>query len=284
MLAGTVESLETLPYPLFASPKLDGIRALVIGGVVLSRKFKPIPNKHIQAVFAEYIDTLANLDGELMIPGGTFNDTQSAVMSEDGEPEFTYHVFDHVGVEAPFQARYEVLRRLDLPDFCRLVEQVRMEGPEDVAAYEEQCLAEGHEGLILRGRFNSSPYKSGRSTLKEAWLLKLKRWTTAEGKVIDFVEQLQNLNEVTVNELGLTKRSSRKDGKVPAGTLGSYLVESEWGVLNVGAGGTDELNHVIWQNRSKYLGKTIQFKFQESGMKEKPRFPIWTGFRHEDDL
>jgi len=38
-------NLEKLQYPLLVSPKLDGIRATVVNGCLLSRKLKPIPNE-----------------------------------------------------------------------------------------------------------------------------------------------------------------------------------------------------------------------------------------------
>jgi len=49
MLAVAIKDLDDLDYPLYVSPKLDGIRCLIhpeLGPV--SRKFKPIPNDHIR--------------------------------------------------------------------------------------------------------------------------------------------------------------------------------------------------------------------------------------------
>lgn len=48
MLATAVENLDVLKYPVLVSPKLDGIRCLIIDGVAMSRSLKPIPNKHVQ--------------------------------------------------------------------------------------------------------------------------------------------------------------------------------------------------------------------------------------------
>ena len=52
---------EKLRFPVLASPKLDGIRAYVKDGVVLSRQNKPIPNDHVQSLFSKY----EHFDGEL---------------------------------------------------------------------------------------------------------------------------------------------------------------------------------------------------------------------------
>jgi DNA ligase-1 len=111
MLAASTKSedLSRLPFPMLASPKIDGVRALVVDGVLVSRTLKPIPNKHVQALFgrAEY----EGLDGELTV--GPSNDhnvmqaTMSGVMSEDGEPNVMWNVFDlWTAAPAPFASRF----------------------------------------------------------------------------------------------------------------------------------------------------------------------------------
>jgi DNA ligase-1 len=133
-------------------------------------------------------------------------------------------------------------------------------------------------------------YKLGRSTLKQGWLLKIKRFLDGEAEVIGFTEQLSNTNEKEINELGLSKRSSKKAGMVPAGRLGEFKVrELKTGVefeVGTGLGLTLEMRQQIWDNQASYLGKIIKYKHQPSGAKEngKPRFPVWLGFRHTDDL
>ena len=92
LLAGTVNDIEKLKFPLIASPILDGIRCVVVNGKALSRNLKPIPNKYIRERIEKYFsdDTSLCVDGEIMVPGKDFNGVQSAVMSFDGEPEFKY--------------------------------------------------------------------------------------------------------------------------------------------------------------------------------------------------
>ena len=83
-----------LRYPVFAQPKLDGIRVIIKNGVVYSRSLKPIPNKHVQALFGH----LEGVDGELIVGNPTAHDvfqkTTSGVMSKDGEPDVTLYAFD----------------------------------------------------------------------------------------------------------------------------------------------------------------------------------------------
>src|SRR5574338_27430 len=93
MLAATCKNFAALRFPLLATPKLDGIRCIVKDGKALSRKFKEIPNRYIQGLVSRLPD---GLDGELMLRDekATFQAISSAVMSEDGEPDFVYNVFD----------------------------------------------------------------------------------------------------------------------------------------------------------------------------------------------
>ena len=57
--------LDEISFPVYASTKLDGVRALVIDGVVYSRSLKPIRNKHVQKLFGK--KEYEGLDGELVV-------------------------------------------------------------------------------------------------------------------------------------------------------------------------------------------------------------------------
>src|SRR5258707_792756 len=108
MLAG--DAPKDITFPVMASAKLDGIRCIVVNGVALSRSFKPIPNKHVQKILAEGFD---GLDGELIVgePGApdVYSKTNSAVMSQDGTPDFTFYVFDNIygGDDTTYKDRYK---------------------------------------------------------------------------------------------------------------------------------------------------------------------------------
>jgi DNA ligase-1 len=36
--------------------------------------------------------------------------------------------------------------------------------------------------------------------------------------------------------------------------------------------------------RKKLLGKIVKYKYQEIGVLEKPRFPVFLGFRDKEDM
>lgn len=283
MLASPVE-FDKLGYPLLASPKLDGVRAIVKDGVVLSRSLKPIPNKHVQSLFG-YKD-LNNLDGELIVGEPTsqtcYRDTVSGVMSINGCPLVTFHGFDYVDAKTSYNIRNQTVFRLSSFAHVSPLMQHEVNDHDELLDIEQRYLKLGYEGLILRDPHGH--YKFGRSTAKEGLLLKLKRFVDAEFKVVGFEERQHNGNEATINELGRTKRSSHKENKTGRGDLGALIVERADGLrFNVGTGFDDDLRAAIWAQRDKYLGKLAKVKYFAIGMKDAPRHPVFLGFRSEID-
>ena len=270
--------LPNVVYPVLCSPKYDGIRCVIRNGIALSRKLKPIPNRYIRDILKDCPD---NLDGELIIDHASFNQIQSEIMREDGTPDFKYYVFDIVS-KFDYSDRVTDLAELQLPDFCVPVIPILIHNKEELLAYEEECLASGYEGVMIRS--TDGPYKYGRSTVKQGFLMKLKRFQDSEATIIGFEELQNNTNHATLDERGYTKRSHKKEGMIPAGTLGAFLVEENGKTFKVSTGMTAEERQQYWDTRSDMLGKLVKYKSQEAGALNLPRFPVFLGIRHPDDL
>lgn len=286
LLAATLEDVNTLRFPVLATPKLDGIRVLKVDGKAVTRKFKPVPNTYIREMLEKYLPDGA--DGEVMTPG-TFNDIQSNVMSFDGEPVFSFYMFDYVKADLskPYNQRVADMHNAieKKPPFEVVVlKPVTINSIEELLSFEEDCLAQGYEGVMIRQP--DSKYKCGRSTPKEQILMKLKRFLDAEAIVIGFEEKLHNDNVQEKDEFGLAKRSSKKDGLVPANTLGSLIVEDQNTKVRfgIGSGFDDTLKKEIWDNRDSYINKLVKYKYQSVGVKDAPRFPVFLGFRSKLDI
>jgi len=280
MLA-TDADLSTLRYPLLASAKLDGIRAIVIDGVVMSRTLKPIPSKYVQEAFGH----LEHFDGELIVGEPTsktvYRDTVSHVMSRDKQDfDVRFYVFDHVA--SPDDAYRTRANRLRKDDRVEILPQQHVSTLEQLRTAEDYLLDQGYEGLILRDE--SAPYKFGRSTAKQGYLLKLKRFVDAEAEVIGFEERMHNGNVATVDALGHTKRSSHQANKTGLGDLGALVCRFGGHVVNIGTGFDAAERKTIWNNRSKYLGKLAKFKFFDYGVKDSPRHPVFLGWRSKLDV
>jgi len=291
MLAATVKDPAALTFPLLASPKLDGVRALVRGGVVLSRNLKPIPNQHVQRTLGH----LEGLDGELILgppqAKDVFNQTVGVVKRVDGAPEVTFWVFDRVPTAGEpdwrFTQRFEqaqaaLEKKRVAPAVATWVPHYLVTSPLELQQFEEGWVQFGYEGMMLRDP--AGRYKHGRSTLKEQGLLKLKRFEDAEAVVIGFEELMHNANEATTNELGAKARSSKKTGLVGRDTLGALVVKGLNGrfkgvVFKLGTGFDALTRQAIWRNQPVWLGQVVKYKFFDIGAKDAPRFPVYLGPR-----
>lgn len=286
MLAVAAEDLEKIVFPVLCSPKLDGIRALKVGGKILSRSFKHIPNLYIRSVIESALPD--GVDGELLV-GSTFHESSSGVMSQGGEPDFQYAIFDYVSsdLSRSFGKRLEDLAKLlaDTPSSrFVMVPHIRVGSVEALMKLEQIYLNEGYEGMMIRSP--GGPYKCGRSTAKEGYLLKLKRFEDSEALILDFEEQMHNTNEVKKDAFGKTERSTAKEGMVPKGILGTLIVRDlKSGVeFKIGTGFDDEQRSKLWKDRSSLPGQLVKYKYQPAGVKEAPRFPTFLSLRHPDDL
>ena len=274
LLAATVTDLNKLHFPLFASPKIDGIRCLIQNERPVSRTLKPIPNEYIQMMLGMN-HNLEGLDGELTV-GDTFQSSTSGIMSRDGCPDFTYHIFDLVIPGGYSVHRWSKLMHIEHP-FIKVLPQIYVKSAYEASILLEDYLGHGHEGMMLRAP--DAPYKYGRSTLKEQILLKVKPFDFDEAEVIGFEERMHNANEATIDNLGHTERSSHQANLLPMNTLGSLIVTAHpWGEFRVGTGFDDETRSRIWNDQAFYLGSRIRFRYQTIGMKDKPRIPSFKGF------
>jgi DNA ligase-1 len=281
------------------SYKIDGIRSIVMeGGTLRSRSLKPIRNKYTQQLFGrpEY----EGLDGELVVGSsfgeGVFARTSSGVMSEGGEPDVKFLVFDDVRLaqqrpNVPYSVRYEMLeeRVLDSRSLHNnkivLLEQSAVSLGQHLINAEGMAYELGYEGIMLRDSY--AGYKYGRSTARERGLGKLKRVTTREAVIKDFQERMHNGNVPSISPTGYQVRSSHQDNLVPMDTLGALFVTDfdnpSWS-FNVGTGFDLAMRKEIWQNKEKYRGKIIRYKYLPYGTLEAPRHPVFMGFRDIDDL
>lgn len=261
MLAcSTIPDIKALKYPLYASPKIDGIRCYIDeNGVPKSRTSKPIPNAHVNSILSKL--SVAGLDGELWLPG-RFNKVQSAIMSTGGAPEFKYLVFDYWKSLEGFSKRLEKLESLDVYNngVIELVTQVLVESPEQLEDWFETWLEEGYEGAMVRAV--NGPYKYGRSTLNQGYLLKLKIFNDDEGIITGF------------NEL------VHLDGTL-GDTLGALEVQYRGSTFYLGTGFNDSTRQSMWQQRPALLGKRVTFKYQELSPLGIPRFPVFKGVRYD---
>lgn len=285
MLASPAD-LDKIVFPIYASPKFDGIRASVVGGKLLSRTLKEIPSRHVFNLLSrpEY----EGLDGELIVGAPTspscYRDTVSMVMADNKVFPFTYYVFDKWDHFGRFEDRRIASHLLvSRHEYMEAVEHVLLNSHEELNAYEAAQVGLGHEGIMLTDP--NAKYKFGRATTKSGELLKVKRFVDSEAIVIGVEEEMFNGNEAQTNELGRTKRSTAKAGLTGKGTMGALIVRDVKTKVefNIGTGFTAEDRKWWWNEMqglpSPALCRTIKYKYFPVGIKDKPRHPVYLGLR-----
>lgn len=283
MLSGKLSSLDELFFPCYCTPKFDGIRCLIKDGVAVSRTLKPIRNKHVQSMLKGLPD---GLDGELMLEyTANFSEISSAIMREEGEPSFRYLVFDYITDGGYLQRLDELeLQAILICRFVSVILPTKINNLLEFEMFESKCLESGFEGVMIRKE--DGPYKFGRSTSNEGYLLKWKRFIDSEAEILGYVEQTHNANEKEKDAFGNSKRSQHKKNLVPVGTLGALLVRDVKTKIefSIGTGFNGADRAYIWSLRDKFIGHTVKYKYQEIGVKGKPRFPVFLGFRDKEDM
>lgn len=284
----TDADLQRLKFPMLLSPKIDGIRALVVGGKLMSRSMKPIPNLYTQALFGH--PNLEGLDGELVVGNpwdrNLMQQTTSGVMSHGGRPNVRFFVFDRWDYLGGFADRWNSLDCYDQTNSSTVIQVPHCYAHDlhSVLELERHYVDMGYEGVMLRDP--NGPYKQNRSTLREGILLKVKRFQDSEAVVLDYELLNRNLNEKTKDERGYSKRSTSQDGKVADDLIGSLLVrDCVSGIdFNIGSGFTDIQRRALYADRANLKGRIVKYKSFSIGVKEKPRFPIFLGFRSPQDM
>lgn len=294
MLAGKAPAIEDLRYPVLVSPKLDGVRAIIRSGRVLSRNLLEIPCPTVQELFGD--PRFNGFDGELIVGDPTapdaFRVTSSFVMSHDPvdleTTPLVFHVFDDWSEEGPFDLRLTSLNKRirKSAKIFKVVPHDRVINEHGINVYEDLYVSGGYEGLMIRDP--AGAYKFGRSTTKEGGLLKLKRFEDMEAEVVGFKELKHNENEDRTGGLA-QRRSSKQAGKRGGQVLGAFQVRGLTGPFrgiefDVGTGLSHADRVAFWEAQGGLLGKILRCRYFPLGSKDKPRFPVFQGFRHKADM
>lgn len=113
----------------------------------------------------------------------------------------------------------------------------------------------------------------------------------AEAVVLGVTELMHNGNEAKTNALGHTERSHKKEGLSGSGVMGTLQVRDiKTGVeFEIGTGFTAAERQDIWRRYHsarpfKEPGWMCKYKHFPSGAKDKPRHPVFLGWRDNRDL
>jgi len=290
MLAGRVAKDTDLRWPKLGSLKIDGYRAVYSQGEFFARSGKLHPAPAVRALAKELQrrGLPDGLDGELTVPGKGFNEAGGLLRREDYTGPLRYQVFDlmHEGLKA--EERFQLLSALTekFPENVTLLDQVWLRSLEEMQSFENDALAAGAEGIVLRdpGAF----YKHGRGTPKDQIMIKIKRFRSAEALVLGVSPRMHNTNPEELTPLGYTERSTAKDGLEETDILGKLEViglNGPWKNVRFSIGNfdglTDEEKRYYLKNPP--LEQVVTFKYFPEGALDRPRHPVFIGFRPDVD-
>lgn len=297
-------------FPVFVQPKIDGVRGLFLENQMTGRSLKPHANLYTTKLFSD--PCFQGLDGELAAGPPTSpslcRDTTSALNTIEGTPFVCWWIFDYITPQTinwEYWRRYEAAQRT--VEFLRrqqgwayrfdIVESLIVGTMDQLERHIRSYTEQGYEGVILRDP--EGRYKEGRSTVREGGLLRIKEFVDAEIVVTDVEEGQTNNNVATVNELGLTSRSTHQENMVPNGMVGAL-----WGNLVnavIDAKGrvvfpagmrvkmapgcmTHEERARYFLNQQDIVGQIAKGKTFLKGVKDKPRFFTFQSIRATSDM
>lgn len=240
-------------FPCYAQPKLDGIRCVTDGRRFWSRNGKlfPLVNMaHLQ--LGQRLDYL--VDGELMIPGGLFEDIVSAVKRARGDDrtkaeKLRFCVFDALLRNKTFDDRLSALPRIIRMAQTQgakweIVPTTRIHDSAQLQDFAKSMLRKGHEGSMVRN--GAGLYVSKRSYD----LLKLKPLLDAEFSI------------------AAVKEAKGKDAGTPVFIC--FAGEHRFSARPMG---NMEQRRQMWKDRKKLIGKKLTVEFQNLTKHGVPRFP-----------
>lgn len=280
--------LNKLQYPLLASIKLDGIRAIFMNGELYSRSLKVLPNTNLHIKFAHLKEYSKRhniiLDGELYCKSVPFNDLSGIIRSDNQElpDDLAFWCFDLLTQENwSFEERVKQYNKLEGLAHLEKVVQHEVFNKADIDNLFEASLSAGFEGLVLRNP--NSKYKFGRATIKENIAYKVKPFITLDAKIIDIKQatEAKEGSEKTINELGYSRTSQKKDDRVLINKASVFVVLYEGKELGVSIAATDIEKEEIWAHKEQYIGRWIEYKGLLVGSKDLPRHPVF--IRYRDD-
>lgn len=252
----------------YRSNKVDGVRAWdrlgSDGRYFLATRTpnKFIENKHTQAKFNDA--RLANLDGELIIPGCDFHET-SGILRSYNDPRGSnavWCIFDVIIPDLSYDERrqYMAIRACAWPAGVYLLQQHRIDAQSEECidewlAFERGVLRTPFEGYIIRS--GSAKYKFGRATRKEASLFKVVNFNFSYATVLGFVQRREVHSDKLLPLVGAI-RCAWKDTEFLLGTGWSTHQAEVW-----------------WEQRDELVNRTIEFKYKLAGMQELPRQAVY---------
>lgn len=316
-LATTAPDISKWEFPVCMEPKLDGVRCLAIKDhdgklTLLSRTMKPLDNfEELEKELAWLQPNGTVLDGEVIgyvkkkqEDGSVEEETSlkaimlraKATRGKATNVRIGFHMFDMLTLEEwesqecykHYLRRRERLVKLFMvdsePQICSVVGSYFAGDADEAQSIYNRMVAQGFEGaMIKRG---DSKYTFKKNVVWQKW----KPWLSVDLKVVGFLQAKTKFHPVT-GEAYVNPVNGEEESFYPVPKVGAIQCRGfdEGREIEVDVSGlTHELATELWDNQDKYLGKTVEIKFQAFLKADKRetwslQFPSFLRFREDKD-
>lgn len=265
-------NLTNLQYPMYLQPKYDGFRCVYYNGKLYTRTGLPFANVNLTTHFSKLFETSENvLDGELYMHGKPFNEVSKILNAEDKPipADMKFYVYDCVPLKdweaqktnMTYTDRLKLMRTVlaNIDDRKKIIDTPtdKINSPQEAIELYKKYLKDGYEGCMLKAV--EGKYQWKRVTLRSGEMIKLKPFETLDLKVMEIFDG---------------------EGKYE-GKAGGIIVDYNGVAVRVGSGFDDITREVLTQNKSEYIGKTVEIKYFEETEDKSLRFPIFIRWRDD---
>lgn len=266
----------TIIFPCFVQPKLDGLRCVVYRDSATGEIRR-------QSRTGTYFDTMSHiaeslaplfakypavvLDGELYTTEIPFEELAGLIKTKKLTPSdmeklcvIEYHIYDIVDETMPYHVRHDSIKKMfaqvaastassphKLPPYIRLVEMIEAKTQAEFKVEFSRFIEEGYEGIMLRNKMGMY-----RCNYRSHDLQKYKEFQEDEFRIIGFMQG---------------------DGR-DKGTVIWICETKEGKEFKVRPRGTIENRSKLFKTGEKYVGKMLTVIYQELTEEGKPRFPV----------
>ena len=246
--------VDRLKFPCFGSPKIDGVRAKFKNSIFYSRNGHPyIGLDHLKLQLKSITD---ELDGELTVPGVSFQVGSGWIRNHELTPNATFNVFELPTYESSFITRLALMDDLHLvgEDIYKVFHQL-LNNESEVMKFYNECRSLGYEGAVIK------PYNYAYKGTRSYNWMKMKNMDTIDVEVIDVYE-------------GKGKYKNQ---------MGGVIVEFKGKLNRIGGGWSDSQRKDFWEKHTRIIGKTIEVTYMEETDEGNMRHSRFIRFRPDKD-
>ena len=234
MKAQATFEIHRVKYPCFGSPKIDGVRSKFKGGLFYSRNGHPYAGlEHLQK---ELRNITEEIDGELVVPGVTFQVGSGWIRSDDPTPDAEFRIIELPTIKENLITRLTMMADLVF-DGISYIPRTVLNNENDIYDFYKACRNNGYEGAII------TPYDYEYVGSRSWRWMKLKPLKVYDTKVLDVYEG--------------------EKGKKYEGQMGGAIVLFNGKSNKVGGGWSDIQRKAYWEKPELLIGRMIEVHYME---------------------